>query len=151
MKQYRYTECGLDNVFIEGMSPCVDDDGDEVYCIPNMIGLHKAITLAIIGQNGAINGKELRFLRTEIGLTQAELAKIVHRDTQTVGRWERNETPIEPAAEALIRLLVKEKVGSGTEDISVADISERCTPTAKPQEIRIDGHDPTHYRHRQAA
>jgi DNA-binding transcriptional regulator YiaG len=151
MEPYRYTECGLDNVYIEGMNPCIDDDEDEVYCIPNMTGLHAAIAKAIISHAGGISGKELRFLRTEIGMTQAEMAKIVHRDTQTIGRWERGETPIEPASEALVRILAQERLGLNEDNVSVADVSERCVPTAKPQEIRIDGHDPAHYRSLEAA
>ena len=43
MKGYRYTECGLDNVFIEGIKPVVDDDKQETITIPNVRGLHRAI------------------------------------------------------------------------------------------------------------
>jgi transcriptional regulator with XRE-family HTH domain len=57
-----------------------------------------------------MTGPELRFIRTEMGMTQAELAKVVHHDAQSVGRWERNEFPIDQTAEALIRLLAIEKL-----------------------------------------
>ena len=92
-----------------------------------------------------MTGKELRFLRTELGLTQAELAALVHRDHQSIGRWERGECPMEGAAEALVRLLSIERLGlapaTGLEEISL-----RCVPTANPWRHVIDGHDPKHYR-----
>lgn len=146
MEAYRYTECGLDNVFIEGMSPCTDDHGEQVYCVPNPMGLHHEIAKAIVCHKKGMSGRELRFLRTEIGLTQAELAKVVHRDTQTIGRWERGENPMEAPAEALIRLLAVERLAIDVDSATVAELSGRCVPTAQAQEIRIDGHDPTQYR-----
>jgi transcriptional regulator with XRE-family HTH domain len=51
-----------------------------------------------------MTGKELRFLRTEMGMTQAELAKIVHREPLTISRWERSEDEIDSNAEVLVRV-----------------------------------------------
>lgn len=90
-RDYRYTECGLDNVIVHEMNVIVDDAGDEVYCVPNIMLLHKVIAHCIITRSHGIRPEELRFLRTEIGLTQAELAQIVKKDHQTIGRWERGE------------------------------------------------------------
>jgi len=36
-------------------------------------------------------GSELRRLRTEAGLTQAQVAELVGRDPNTIARWERGE------------------------------------------------------------
>jgi DNA-binding transcriptional regulator YiaG len=146
MAAYHYTECGLDNVMIEGMLPCQDDDGDEVITIPNIAGLHKAIAEAIVRHKAGMGGKQLRFLRTEMGMTQAELAKVVHHDTQSVGRWERGEHPIEPTAEALIRLLAVERLGLKSKAESLEELSGWCVATAAPQQIVIDGSDPAHYK-----
>ena len=145
MKRYLYTECGLDNVQIEGMQPLIDDVGEEVYCVPNVTGLHKVIAYDIITREVAMSGEELRFLRTEMGLTQAELAQLVHFDGQTVGRWERGETSLDQTAEVVIRLLVFEKLELGSYD-SVEHVAKRCVPTATIQIIRIDGSDPKNYK-----
>src|SRR5205085_3333553 len=110
MTDYHYRECGLDNVVIQGVVPCIDDDSDPVVTITNITGLHQAIAGAIALHDAGISGKELRFLRTEMGMTQAELAKVVHHDTQSIGRWERSEHPIEPTAEAIIRLMAIERL-----------------------------------------
>jgi DNA-binding transcriptional regulator YiaG len=146
MEAYHYKECGLDNVLIQGMMPCVDDDGDPVVTIPNIGGLHEAIAGAIVSHTAGMSGKELRFLRTEMGMTQAQLAKVVHHDTQSVGRWERSEHPIEPTAEALIRLLAIQRLRLDVEESTIEQLSEKCVVAAAPQPIVIDGHDPSHYK-----
>jgi DNA-binding transcriptional regulator YiaG len=146
MEAYHYTECGLDNVLIQGMVPCKDDEGDDVFAIPNILSLHKVIAESIIGRSAGMSGQELRFIRTEMGLTQAQLAKVVHHDTQSVGRWERSEFPIDQTAEALIRLLAIEKLGLKADGKTVTELSERCVPSAASKQIVIDGHDPMHYK-----
>lgn len=146
MTIYRYTECGLDNVFIEGMNPCTDDHGEEVYHIPNPVGLHKAIAAGIVAHPKGMSGKELRFLRTEMGMTQAELARLVHRDAQTIARWEKGITEIDAPLEALIRKLAIERLELAVQDSSIDALSEKCVPSAEAQQITIAGHDPAHYR-----
>ncbi|MBF0324242.1 MAG: helix-turn-helix domain-containing protein [Alphaproteobacteria bacterium] len=143
---YRYTESGLETVFIHGIKLTIDEDGDEVVTIPNVNGLHKAIALAIIGRPGLMTGKELRFLRTEMGMTQAELATCIHKEPQSVGRWERGEVGgIDPNAETLIRLLAREKLGLELH-ASVAQLTGYSVATAKLPPIEIDGSNPDDYR-----
>jgi len=136
MTIYHYTECGLQNVFIDGLKPVVDDDGDEVIEIPMINALHREIASGIVGHDKGMTGDELRFLRSEIGLTQAELARVLHVDKQTIGRWERGETEFESKAEALVRKLAIEKLGLLI-DTGIDDLSRRSVPTAEMQEIRI--------------
>jgi DNA-binding transcriptional regulator YiaG len=145
MEAYHYRESGLDNVLVYGMMPCVDDDGDKVVTIPNIAGLHRAIAKQIVTHEAGISGKELRFLRTEIGMTQAELAKVVHHDAQSVARWEKSECPIAPTAEALIRLLAVQRLRLDVQFEPIEVLSERCVAAAAPQPILINGADPDNY------
>lgn len=110
MSKYQYVESGLDNVFISGISPMIDDEGDEVVTIQHINVLHAEIARGIIESDGGINGAELRFLRTEMGLTQVALAELLSVDGQTVGRYERGDTPIDPTAETLLRRLAGERL-----------------------------------------
>ena len=48
MKNYRYTESGLDNVIIRGMNFLIDDAGEQIVTIRNVAGLHRAIATAIV-------------------------------------------------------------------------------------------------------
>ena len=104
MSAYRYTDSGLDNVMIEGVNLLPDDSGDECLTIPNVNGLHKTIAHGIVVRRGSISGRELRFIRTEMGMTQAQLAEMLHREPLAISRWERGECPIDANAEALVRL-----------------------------------------------
>lgn len=142
---YKYTECGLDNVVIHNMEVVEDDAGEMVYSIKNLVGLHKVIAHSIITRETGIQPNELRFLRTEIGFTQSELAKRVNKDVQTVGRWERGECPIDPNAELVVRMVSAERLEIDTK-MSVEQLIEKCVPAAKLRPIEIDGSDPENYR-----
>lgn len=103
-ERYHHTLCGLDNVYIENMPVRRDDKGEPVYEIPAVNLLHALISYAISKSEGQLQPSELRFLRTELGYTQAELARFLKKEPQTIGRWERDEHPIDKTAEILIRI-----------------------------------------------
>ncbi len=136
MTSHHYTECGLQNVFIEGLDVVVDDDGDEIITIPAVNELHKLIALGIVSHEHGMSADELRFLRTEMGYTQAELATLVHHDKQSIGRWERGEYDIDSSAETIIRRLAIEKLNLST-DKGMEELSRRSIPTVKTQPINI--------------
>ncbi len=129
MSTFRYTQCGLDNVEIHGLPPMVDDSGEKVYEIPNVNGLHKAIAKSIVDRPAGMTGKELRFLRTEMGMTQAELASVLQRDAQSIGRWERGEVAIDQTAELVVRMLVVQNLNLDMSP-AVADLAKKCVPSA---------------------
>lgn len=133
---HHYTESGLSNVYISGIAVELDDDGDEIITIPAINELHHVIALGIVSHNKGISGDELRFLRTEMGLTQAELAETVHRDKQSIGRWERGDVELDSSAEALIRRLAIEKLGLPIQ-AGIDELSRRSIPTVEAQTINI--------------
>jgi len=105
---YHYTECGLENVWLEngfvkkktayGMATSIDDAD----------GLHKVLAMELIKKKGRITGKELRFMRTAIGMSQEGLSKCVGTTEQSVSLWERTGK-VPQYADSLLRLLVSEK------------------------------------------
>lgn len=136
MSSHHYTESGLKNVYIDGLEIFPDDEGDDVITIPAVNELHHVIALGIVSHEHGISGDELRFLRTEMGLTQSELAGLVHHEKQAVGRWERGEYEIDGAAETIIRRLAIEILELETE-VAMEDLSRRSVPTTKAQPINI--------------
>ena len=140
---YRYTECGLDNVFLRDLPVTRDKAGEATVTIPFINKLHRVIRLGLALKDTGLDPKELRFLRTELGLTQAEMAEVVHKDAQTVGRWERGETPIDESAETLIRLMTLETLNH---EVSVRDLARKSVPSATPAPQIIDASDPRDYR-----
>lgn len=136
MPNHHYTECGLQNVFIDGLEYVIDDDGDEIITIPAINELHRIIALGIVSHKHSMSGDELRFLRSEMGYTQSELAALVHHDRQSIGRWERSEFEMEGSAEAIIRRLAIEILQLNITD-GIDELSRYCVPTALTQPINI--------------
>ncbi|PCJ59362.1 MAG: transcriptional regulator [Rhodospirillaceae bacterium] len=142
---YRYTASGLDNVVLVDLKKCTDDHGEECVIIPSINKLHNAIAADILKRRSGMMGAELKFLRTLMGITQAELGKIVNREAQTIGRWERGEFEDDPNAEAIIRLVTAERLNLEL-DAPIEKITEWCVQTAKNPLIQIDASDPSNYR-----
>ena len=137
MNKYHYIESGLDNVFINGLEPVVDADGDQVIEIPFIAALHAEIARGIVMSKGAISGKELRFLRTEMGMTQAQLSEKVGVDSQTVGRWEREETPFDSNAELVIRRIAGERLVDAFDE-SMERLVDRMKSNEADPDITIE-------------
>lgn len=155
MNAYQYDECGLDNVMIHGVERIEDDNGAGAVEIPAINLLHTTIAIGIVSHANAMSPRELRFLRTEIGMTQSELASVTRVDKQTVGRWERGETPIKETAEVIVRELVMQRLRDRLRlyesdygvpvshllqslHVGIDEVSKRVTRTAQSQPIEID-------------
>jgi len=150
MSIHHYIESGLKNVYIDGLEFVTDDDGDKIITIPAVNELHRVIALGIVSHQHGISAEELRFLRTEMGYTQAELAALVHHDRQSVGRWERGEFDIDSSAETIIRRLAIEKLELSPE-VGMEELSRRSVPTVKSQTIQIQHSNDDGYHLKQAA
>ena len=137
MTEHRYVECGLSNVVIHGIRVVVDDEGDEVITIPAINELHRVIAGGIVQHEHGMSGDELRFLRTEMGMTQAELARLVHRDKQSVGRWERGEKELDSASETVIRRHTIESLGLDI-PLGIEELSQMSIPASGTQPIDIE-------------
>jgi len=135
---YHYTESGLPNVYIAGLRPMTDDDGDEVITINFVNLLHREIARGIVSHEKGMSPDELRFLRTEMGITQSELAAMVHRDKQSIGRWERGECSIEGSAETVIRGIAIDRLGLDQVEGGIEQLAKSSVPTAEIQPIHIN-------------
>jgi len=104
-KIYHYKQCGLDSVYLlNGFSEHQTEYGQAV-SFKNVKELHKAISLFIIRQESKLSGKEFRFLRKELELTQEQLAKYLGFSVLEINRWEDEKNKLNPACDRLIRLL----------------------------------------------
>ena len=104
-KIYHYKQCGLDSVYLlNGFTEHKTEYGNAI-SFKNVKELHKAISLVIIRQEGKLSGKEFRFLRKELELTQEQLAKYLGFTVLEINRWENEKNKLNPACDRLIRLL----------------------------------------------
>jgi DNA-binding transcriptional regulator YiaG len=108
---YQYTESGLDNVFL--LSGYEYADGGKTVVIHDIDGLHRAIGRELASQPHRLTGKEFRFLRSELLLSQAGLAKLLGVKELTIGRWEREESEIPAIAEAAVRAMFQQSLKEG--------------------------------------
>jgi len=127
--QYHYTESGLDTVYLLNGYEIVNSSKGTGVTILDIDGLHVAIGRTIIENNKKLSGSEFRFLRTELLMSQAALAQLLHVKELTIARWEKGQTKIPVTADATIRLLYGEHIGEnrGITDIlrSIADLEDR--------------------------
>lgn len=145
MSAYHYTECGLDNVFIEGMASVNDHAGNATVTVSAVGLLHRVIAEGIVNLPSKMSGKELRFLRSEMGMTQEKLAEVLKVTLLTISRWEREESPIKDTAEMLIRLMAVERLKLDVE-LDVDAVSMKVTAAPRVEAIRIDGSKPKKYQ-----
>ena len=116
--EYHYTESGLDSVYLMNGYEIVEMPEGRSVVIQDIDGLHQAIGRLLATEKKRLNGKEVRFLRTEMLLSQSSLARLLQLDEQTVARWEKGRTNIPGPADGTLRLLYLEHIG-GNEKISV--------------------------------
>ena len=99
---FHYTMCGLDNVSLENGYTVEETEDGQVVSVEDMDGLHRAIATDIASKHGRLTGKELRFLRSMLRLSQQKLADHTGNQRGTVTRWE-NGDPIPLPVEMLVR------------------------------------------------
>jgi putative transcriptional regulator len=109
-ERYHYTECGLDNIYLRNGYEYVPSKRGKSIRIHDVEGLHRAIGEMLLWDKKHLDGKEFRFLRGELNMTQQNLALLLGVGVQSVARWEKQKTAIPGPAQAVIRLLYGEKL-----------------------------------------
>lgn len=102
---YHYLESGLDNVIICDVEMIKCSCGEESALIPGILALHKAIANCLLEKETQLTGKEIRFLRKEMGLKGKVFANLISVDNATLSRWENGRTKPSVKADRLIRIL----------------------------------------------
>ncbi len=108
-KPYHYTECGLDNVYLLNGFAYHETPYGVGVAVANVDGLHLAIALDLIRGKRLLAGREVRFLRKELDLSQEGLGLFLGCSGQSVARWEKGQCEMPGAADRLLRLLYLER------------------------------------------
>lgn len=101
---YHYTECGLKNIWLVNGYQIQKTAYGEGVSIENADGLDSAIASTIVRKKQTISGSELRFLRHQMGLSQASLANLIGNNVQSVALWEKHGK-LPKWADKLVRLI----------------------------------------------
>lgn len=143
-ERYHYLECGLDDVYLVNGFEWHETARGTSIAIKDIDTLHHAIGEHLCRDKKELSGKEFRFLRREMLMSQALLADLFDVKEQTVHRWETGKSPLPKAAESLIRLMHMDKVSSVRDRLKrIADLEDeidhRQEMTFKLKKIRRKG------------
>lgn len=114
---HKYLESGLDNVILVGVDLCQCICGEKIYSVPAVNELHGLLAFSLLKKRSLLNGKEIRFLRKNAGLTALRLGEIMGVHNSTISRWENGKQPIEEARDRLLRLIFMNIKGISPEQI----------------------------------
>jgi putative transcriptional regulator len=117
----RYAGCGLDNIWLSSGYDLDVVDGEDAITVHNIDGLHEAIGRFLTRRKKILSGKEIRFLRLQMDLTQSKLARLVGCDAQQVARYEKEENKMPGAVDRLLRMLYREHL---KDDLLIQDYLE---------------------------
>src|SRR5665811_1397839 len=116
---YNYLESGLDNVTICDIEMIKCSCGEESALIPRILAVHEAIANCLLEKETQLTGKEIRFLRKEMGLKGRDFENLVSVDNATLSRWENGKTNPSVKADRLIRVLYAIKMKPAKELASI--------------------------------
>jgi DNA-binding transcriptional regulator YiaG len=123
-----YRLCGLDNVWLASGYQIKDTKYGRAVSVSDTEGLHRLLTLALIKKAGLLSGKEFRFLRVQLGLSQQGLGRFLGGLSENaVSLWERKNT-VPAIYDHWLRLMVIAKFSG---DTKVADAVERIHTVEK--------------------
>lgn len=115
-----YTSCGLRNAWIANGYHVRRTAYGKAVAIEDVDGLHQVIAKRLIATKPRLSGAELRFLRLELGMSQAVLASILGNDAQTISLWERAGR-VPKWADRFVRALYREKAEGNAQIIALVD------------------------------
>lgn len=114
-KLYHYLESGLQNIWLANGFTIHETEYGRGVSVDDVPGLHQVIAKRLVENKPHLSGGEFRFLRKELGLSQAKLGKLWGYDAQSVALWEkRGRVPV--IADRFIRVYYRE-VAEGNANI----------------------------------
>ena len=106
---YHYTTSGLDNVWLQNGYTVKQTAYGEAVSVADADSLHEMLALRLTEKPGRLNGKEFRFLRTMMYMSQEGMAKMMGVTDQALSLWERTGK-IPKSGDAVARMLILEKL-----------------------------------------
>jgi len=129
---YHYTESGLQNVWLNNGFRIRKTSGGDAVAISNADGLHQAIGRHIAAK-GYMTGKEFRFLRKELDLSQNRFANWIGLSEDMVSKWERLGR-VPKSACRFIQAIYLEKIDG---NVKITEMVERLANLDREQESKL--------------
>lgn len=107
MNGYHYRECGLENIWLLNGYELHNTEYGNGVSFQDPEGLDAAIALSLTEKPARLSGKEFRFLRIMLDMSQKGVGEYFGKDAQTVALWEKRDT-INEDADFLIRHIYRQ-------------------------------------------
>ncbi|MDH0864582.1 hypothetical protein [Mitsuaria sp. GD03876] len=118
MTLYHFTECGLDNVWLQNGFAYKDTAYGPAVSFAALDELLDAIAAHLVRKPARLTGKEFRYLRSHMHLSQAAMAKLQGVSEQNISLWERRGRV--PKSNDTLQRLLYLKHASGDESLKAA-------------------------------
>lgn len=130
---YHYTDCGLNNVWLENGYNTVKTPYGKAVSIEDADSLHALIATDLTKKEGRLTGKEFRYLRTLLCVSQKSFAEMQGLSEQAVSLWERTGK-VPKSADTTIRMLALETLKG---DGKISEIIKRINTVERIVNQRI--------------
>lgn len=114
MGVYHYKTSGLHDVYLLNGFDFIEYGDEKAVSIHNIDGLHRVISLALVQQEARLTGREFRFLRIEMNLSQKALGIWFDKTDQSIAIWEKKDQ-VPQWADAILRALYVESLGEDSQ------------------------------------
>ena len=101
-----YPESGLDNVQLINVPIWECSNGHQELQVPAVEQLHSLLTKAVIRKPARLTGREIRFLRKELGMSAKAFAGHLGMSAVHLSRIETETRPVLPVMNSHVRLAV---------------------------------------------
>lgn len=118
---FHYTSCGLRNIYLRNGFQVKETPYGRAVSIQDAEGLHRAIGLHLALNKKQLTGAEVRFLRKELDMSQATLAKCLQVGESTVRNWEKGRVKVTGPGDRMIRALYHEYATGNSEIRELVD------------------------------
>lgn len=130
-KSYHYVQCGLNNVWLLNGFTIEDSPYGEGVSIVDIEGLHACIARALCDKPHPLSGREFKFLRRELDLSQKRIGEILGCKDRSIRDLEKKEEVAEPS-NSLIRHIYLESINPDSvylelfESLRASDVIENA-------------------------
>lgn len=110
---YHYLESGLPNIYLANGYEWYDTPDGPAIAIHEAEALHLAIARTLVEHKPWLTGREVRFIRYYLDLSQAQLGELLGVEDQSVRRWEKL-LRVPRAADHAVRLVFRDLTASAS-------------------------------------
>lgn len=104
-KFFHYPECGLDYIYLlNGLKEPEGNPFKTNYTLHEK-NLYSTIIHYLVHKRTNLLGKEIKFIRNYLSMTQEELGQHLNVSLNTILNWEKNKSRIHGSSEYLLKLL----------------------------------------------